>query len=183
MTTQSRLLHRIRTAFGPDYERYEGVYRINIYLLRLLYLLVIVFVGSDSWTAIVTHQGPWDHVKAVAFCVWAAYSTLSILGLINPLKMLPLVLFEIFYKSIWLVIVAYPLWRANQLVGSPAEQMTYAFLWLPLPLLAMPWGYAFRTYLSFPKRISASTAYEKMAGVPSPQTGTNIVSGITGNIG
>jgi hypothetical protein len=146
----------IKKIFGPDYERYEGVYRINIYLLRLLYLLMIIFVGSDSWTAIITHQGPWDHLKAVAFCVWAAYSTLSILGLINPLKMLPIILFEIFYKSIWLVIVAYPLWTKHQLVGSPAEQLTYAFLWLPLPLLAMPWGYAFRTYLSFPKRMRAS---------------------------
>jgi hypothetical protein len=148
----------IRKTFGPDYERYEGVYRINIYLLRILYLLMIVFVGSDSWSAIFNHQGPWDHVKAVAFCVWAAYSTLSILGLMNPLKMLPIILFEIFYKSIWLIIVAYPLWRTNQLIGSPAEQMTYAFLWLPLPLIAVPWGYAFRTYLSFPRKIRATAS-------------------------
>lgn len=148
----------IRKSFGPDYERYEGVYKINIYLLRLLYLLMIVFVGSDSWTAIFTHQGPWDHVKAVAFCVWAAYSTLSILGLINPLKMLPIILFEIFYKSIWLVIVAYPLWSTHQLAGSSAEGMTNAFLWLPLPLIATPWGYVFRTYFSFPKKFGASTS-------------------------
>ena len=145
----------IKNAFGPDYQRYEGVYKINIYLLRLLYVLVVIFVATDSWTAIFTHQGPWDHVKAVAFCVWAAYSTLSILGLIHPLKMIPIVLFEIFYKSIWLIIVAYPLWSKNQLAGSPAEQMTYAFLWLPLPLLAVPWGYTFRTYFSFSKKPSA----------------------------
>ena len=150
--------------FGPDSERYEGVYRINIYLLRLLYFLMIVFVGHDSWTAIFTHQGPWDHLKAVAFCVWAAYSTLSILGLINPLKMLPIILFEIFYKSIWLIIVAYPLWAKQQLVGSPAEQLTYAFLWLPLPLLATPWGYVFRTYFSFPKKTGASPRASQRIG-------------------
>src|SRR5262245_24917014 len=125
----------IKSIFKPDYEHYEGVRRINIYLLRFLYLLIVVFVGSESWTAIFTHQGQWDHVKAVAFCVWAAYSTLSILGLINPLKMLPLVMFTIFYKSIWLIIVAYPLWSTNRLAGSPAEQMTYVFLWLPLALI------------------------------------------------
>jgi hypothetical protein len=148
----------IKSIFARDYERYEGVYKINIYLLRLLYLLMIVFVGSDSWTTIVTHKGPWDHLQAVAFCVWAAYSTLSVLGLINPLKMLPIILFEIFYKSIWLIIVAYPLWAKHQLIGSPAEQLTYAFLWLPLPLVAVPWGYAFRTYFSFPKKIKASVS-------------------------
>lgn len=154
----------IKRLFGPDNERYEGVYRIHIYLLRLLFLLVIAFVGSDSWNAIFTHQGPWDHVKAVAFCVWAAYSTLSILGLINPLRMLPIVLFEIFYKSIWLVIVAYPLWSTNRLAGSPAEAMTYAFLWLPLPLLAVPWGYTFRTYFRFPPKARVSADDAKLVG-------------------
>ena len=148
----------MKKTFGPDHERYEGVYRINIYLLRLLYLLMIIFVATDSWKTILTHQGPWDHLQAVAFCVWAAYSTLSILALIHPLKFLPIVLFEIFYKSIWLAIVAYPLWSTHQLAGSPAEAMTYAFLWLPLPVIATPWAYVFRTYFRFPKKIRTTTS-------------------------
>lgn len=63
-------------------------------------------------------------------CMWAAYSVLAICGLINPLKWLPIVMFEIFYKIIWLVVVAYPLWSTHQLAGSPAEGMTRAFLWV-----------------------------------------------------
>jgi hypothetical protein len=162
--TTSRAWFWMRTIFGPDSERYEGVYRINIYLLRLLYFLMIVFVARDSWTTILTHQGPWDHLKAVAFCVWAAYSTLSILGLINPLKMLPIILFEIFYKSIWLVIVAYPLWSTNQLAGSPAEPLTNAFLWLPLPLIATPWPYVFKTYFSFPRKMNVTVSNQPLVG-------------------
>ena len=142
----------IRSLFKPDYERYEGVRPINIYLLRLLFLLVVVFVGSDSWSSIIKHEGQWDHVKAAAICMWAAYSVLSIFGLINPLKWLPIVMFEILYKIIWLAIVAYPLWSTNQLAGSPAEGMTRAFLWVVLPIVAMPWGYAFRTYIRPPKK-------------------------------
>jgi hypothetical protein len=137
----------IKRLFKPDYERYEGVRPINIYLLRLLFLLVVIFVGSDSWSTIIKHQGQWDHVRAAAVCMWAAYSVLSIFGLLNPLKWLPIVMFEIFYKLIWLAIVAYPLWSRNQLAGSPAEEMTYAFLWVILPIVAMPWTYAFKKYL------------------------------------
>ena len=133
--------------FKPDYERYEGVRPINVYLLRLLFLLVVVFVASDSWSAIFRHQGQWDHVKAAAVCMWAAYSVLSVFGLISPLRWLPIVMFEIFYKIIWLAIVAYPLWSTNQLAGSPAEGMTRAFVWVILPIVAMPWPYAFRTYV------------------------------------
>jgi hypothetical protein len=140
-------MSRFKAIFKPDLERYEGVRPINVYLLRLLFLLVVVFVASDSWSAILRHQGQWDHVKAAAVCMWAAYSVLSVFGLINPLKWLPIVMFEIFYKIIWLIIVAYPLWSRNQLAGSPAAEMTYAFVWVILPIVAMPWAYAFRTYV------------------------------------
>jgi len=38
MSTKSPAWTWIKNAFGPDYRRYEGVYKINIYLLRLLYI-------------------------------------------------------------------------------------------------------------------------------------------------
>ena len=41
----------IKAIFKPDYERYKRVRTINIYLLRLLFLLVVVFRASDSWSA------------------------------------------------------------------------------------------------------------------------------------
>jgi hypothetical protein len=72
---------------------------------------------------------------------------LALIGIINPIKMLPLVILEIIYKVIWLVVVAYPLWSSGQLAGSPAEGTTYAFLWVALPIIAMPWKYAFETYI------------------------------------
>jgi|SRR5437879_5341095 len=138
---------RIPAVFKPDYERYDGVRPFNVYLLRLLFLLVFLFVGYDSWTQILRHEGPWDHVKAAAFCMWGSYSLLSIIGVFHPLKMLPLVVFEIIYKIVWLAIVAYPLWSANQLAGSPAEGMTKAFLWVVLPIVAMPWKYFVDRYV------------------------------------
>jgi len=92
---------------------------------------------------------------ALAFCVWAAYPTLAVLGLIHPLKMLPLMMFTIFYKSIWLIIVAYPLWRGGTLTGNPAEEMTKVFLMTPLVIAAVPWGYVLRHYvLPAPPRVA-----------------------------
>ena len=138
---------RIRRLFGPDHERYEGVPRINIYLLRLLFALMLFVLGSDVWTHIFAHEGPWDPDEAVAWCVWASYSVLAVLGIVRPLKLLPLVLLEIAYKVLWLILVAYPLWSTDRLAGSPAEERTYAFLWVVLPIIAMPWKYAFDYYV------------------------------------
>jgi hypothetical protein len=66
--------------------------------------------------------------------------------------MLPIVLLEIFYKVLWLILVAYPLWARGALWGSPAESIALPFLWVPLPIVAVPWGYVFVTYLYKPKK-------------------------------
>src|SRR5215212_419808 len=69
------------------------------------------------------------------------------IGIVLPLKMLPLVLLEIFYKVLWLIVVAYLWWSTNHLIGSFVEKMTYVFLWVALPIIAIPWKYAFRNYI------------------------------------
>ena len=61
--------------------------------------------------------------------------------------MLPLVLFEIAYKLLWLAVVAWPLCSANRLAGSPSEGLTYAFLPVVVPVAFVPWGYVFRKYI------------------------------------
>lgn len=88
----------------------------------------------------------------VAFSAWASYSALCLLGLIHPLKMLAIMIFVIGYKVLWLAIVPYPLWRANALAGSPAEAMTRVFLWVPLMIIAVPWGYVFRNYVMWSRK-------------------------------
>ena len=140
----------IQSIFARDFVRYEGVRPIHIYALRLFYFLMAAFVATDAWTTILTHEGPWDRFRAMAFCVWAVYPTMALLGLIHPLRMLPIMLFTVGYKSIWLLIVAYPLWRAGALAGSPEEPMTSAFIWTPVLMLAIPWGYVFRKYVLWP---------------------------------
>ncbi len=141
--------------FRPS-KKYDGVRPISIYLLRLVYALMFFVLGHDTWTHILTHQGAWVPSDAMAWCVWTAFATLAGLGVIRPLRMLPILLLEVFYKVLWLVVVAYPLWKTGTLAGSPAEGMTSAFLWVALPIVAIPWGYAFRTYVYRPGKEPAA---------------------------
>jgi len=142
----------IKYIFTPNYAKYEGVRPINICLLRVLYSLMFVGVGLQNWSTIINHEGPWDHTKAVAFCVWAAYPTLSTFGLIRPLQWLPIVIFMIFYKWLWVIVVAYPLWRAGALAGSPAEEMARIFFWAPVVGIFVPWKYFLRNYVMWSKK-------------------------------
>jgi len=127
--------------------RYQGVRPINVYLLRLLYGLMFFMLGQTTWTHILGHTGAWEPTNAMAWSVWAAFATLAGLGILRPLAMLPIILLEIFYKVLWLILVAYPLWSRNELHGSAAEDLASVFVWVALPIVAVPWGYVFRTYI------------------------------------
>jgi len=140
-------MQAIKHIFGRDYEKYEGVRRINIYLLRVLYLLMATMLAYDAWSYIFTHQGAWDNREGVVWSVWAAFSALAILGVLHPLRMIPILLLEIFYKGLWLILVAYPLWKAGTLAASPAMDMTVVFLPVVIVALIMPWGYVVRTFV------------------------------------
>jgi hypothetical protein len=139
----------LKVIFQPA-AQYEGVRPIQIYLLRLVFILMFFVLGRNTWTHIFTHRGPWDPTDAIAWCVWTAFATLAGLGIVRPLKMLPILLLEVFYKVLWLMIVAYPLWSTGTLLGSSAEGVTSAFLWVVLPIVAIPWGYVFHSYVYKP---------------------------------
>ena len=130
-----------------------GVSKFRIYLLRFFYLLIFVLLGREVWTEIFTHKGLWQPLPGVAFSFWAAFSTLAILGILHPLKMIPLLLVQISYKLIWLIIVAFPLWSANHLTGSSAQGLAEVNLKsIVIDLLVIPWSYVLKNYILKPKK-------------------------------
>ena len=81
----------------------------RLYLLRTTYLIVATGLGVEVWPGIVHHVRPWQLMQGVVSCVLGAVGLLAVLGLRYPLQMIPLLLFELAWKSIWLGVVALPL--------------------------------------------------------------------------
>jgi hypothetical protein len=117
---------------------------IRLYLMRLLYLMNVVLLGLDVWPVLINHTGPWDPVRGVAFSFWAALSTLSILGLRYPLKMVPVLLLQFLYKLIWLAAVALPMWSAVRSTDLGRAMSIGAVV----DFVVIPWGYVFATYVT-----------------------------------
>ncbi len=134
-------------AFRSDPLRHEGVRPFQIWGLRAFYLLMLLFVAPTAWRVLLSRQGEWAPLSAVAWSVWATYPALALFGLIHPLRWLPLMLFTLGYKAIWLAFVAVPLWRAGTMEGSSAQSVAESFLAMPLLALFIPWGYVWRTYV------------------------------------
>jgi membrane protein DedA with SNARE-associated domain len=57
-------------------------------------------------------------------------------------------IFMIFYKGLWVLVVAYPLWKAGTLAGSPAAEMNHIFFWAVIVgVLIVPWVYVLKTFV------------------------------------
>lgn len=128
-------------------EKYEGIRPIQVYIMKLFFALMFLFAAKDAWGKLLFHEGSWEAETAIAWSAMAAYTTLSCLGIFNTLRMLPIMLFMVFYKGIWLLVVAFPLWKTNALNGSPNEEFTYIFMWGIIPALFFPWRYFYRHYI------------------------------------
>lgn len=136
----------LKKLFQPSH-KYKGVLPIQVYVLKLFFLLMALFAGKDAWTELLTHEGEWNVEIAIAWCSITAYTTLSVLGIFHTLKMLPIMLFMFLYKGLWLLFVAYPLWKNGAFVGSEAEDWAQIFMLIIVPIIFTPWKYVFKTYV------------------------------------
>ena len=120
----------------------------RLYLLRAGYLLLVLGLGITVWPAMV-HHGPWTLWHGVGDSVLTAISVLAILGLRYPLKMLPLLFFELTWKSIWLIAIALPLWMAHQIDADTADTIQACLMGV-IFLIVIPWRYVFANYVRQP---------------------------------
>lgn len=128
-----------------------GVSRLRFYILRFYFALNFLALGFQSWSEIFAHKGLWEPIPGIAYSFWAAFSLLAVLGVIHPLKMLPLLLIQFTYKLIWSAIVAYPAWYANQLQASP-ELTNIMVKGVLADLIILPWPYIFRNFILLQKK-------------------------------
>ena len=86
----------------------------RLYLFRLGYLVVAVGLALTKWPLLINHDRPWPLFEGVETCMLVALSLLAFLGLRYPLQMLPILLFELAWKFIWVAVVVLPLWISDR---------------------------------------------------------------------
>jgi hypothetical protein len=64
--------------------------------------------------------------------------------------MLPLLVFELLWKSIWLAVVARPLWRAGLLTPGAQETAVACLAGVVLTPLVLPWRQLWRHHIRAP---------------------------------
>ena len=118
---------------------------LHLHALRAGYLLLVVGLGLTVWPEIVHHVHPWTLSQGVVRCMLGALSLLSVLGLHYPLRLLPLLLFELAWKAIWLIVVALPAWSAHRMDAATLETARECLM-AAVFVIVIPWPYVWSAY-------------------------------------
>lgn len=122
----------------------------RLYVLRATYLLIVVGLGLGIWPLLLDAPQTVEHFRGVTWSLLGAVSVLALLGLRYPLKMLPLLFFELLWKATWLITIGLPLRSAGQLEGAFSETWFANVMGLVIFPLVIPWGYVVREYIREP---------------------------------
>jgi hypothetical protein len=122
----------------------------RLYLLRATYLLLVVGLGSLIWPLILNAPPGLEHMRGVVWGLLGGLSLLAVLGLRYPLQMLPLLLFELTWKAIWVLAIGLPRWSAGQLDAGTEQTLYECLFGLVLFPLVIPWGYVWASYVRRP---------------------------------
>jgi hypothetical protein len=135
---------------GREVGRVENV-RVSwfhILGLRVVFALMAIFLLAT--VAPLLASPPPAMMTGVARAMLAALGLLALLGVRYPLQMLPLMLFELFWKGLWFAFIGIPLWSQGRLEGGNLETFTNAAVGIPLVLAVLPYSYLIETYLKRP---------------------------------
>ena len=82
----------------------------------------------------------------------AALAFLAVLGIRYPVKMLPLLFFELLWKVLWVVDWGLPLWYTQPLAPDAQETLISCLVGVVLVPLVMPWGLRLQTVCAGARR-------------------------------
>ena len=120
---------------------------LRLYVLRATYLLLMAGIGAMMLPPLLLHE---PSARGVIPSLIGAVGVLAVLGLRYPLAMLPLLMFELVWKTIWLIDFGGPQYLSGQLPPTFADDIFAIGLGVILMPLVIPWGYVWRHYAAQP---------------------------------
>ena len=127
----------------------DQVSAIRLWVMRAMYLIMAVGIGNMIWPLIISHDPALPRMTGVAWALLGTIGLLSVLGLRYPLRMIPLLLFELTWKAIWLAAFAAPRWLDGTLDDAMRATVFETSLAAVL-FIVIPWRYVWTNFVARP---------------------------------
>ncbi|WP_045856840.1 hypothetical protein [Teredinibacter purpureus] len=124
-----------------------NISNIRVQLLRVVYMFIFLGLGITVWPDIIFSKNTTVTADTVVLAMLASYSLVALLGLRYPLKILPLLIIELLWKSIWVSAFAIPALLTDNYNQYTSDVMFACVLGIVVMLLAIPWGYIYHQYV------------------------------------
>ena len=113
---------------------------LRLSLLRACYALLVVGLSLRYAPVFVDGLSSLPRMDGVVVALLSALGILSVAGLFSPLRMLPLLVFEIASKLAWVSAVALPKWLDGALDEGTLSILFNCAVALPFVVI-VPWRY------------------------------------------
>ncbi|MGY4769111.1 hypothetical protein ACXC9Q_19530 [Kribbella sp. CWNU-51] len=117
--------------------------------MRFGYAFMGIGLVVVKWPVVVQDARSLPVMEGVVACLLTAMSLLAFLGLRYPVRMLPILLFEVIWKVIWIGAVAIPQLVSNDL-NAEARDVLFSCSFIVVIVAVIPWRYVWRRYVRAP---------------------------------
>ena len=118
-------------------------------VMRVGYAFMGVGLAIVKWPVLIQNAPSLSVPEGVVACLLTAMSLLAFLGLRYPVRMLPILLFEVTWKVIWIAAVALPHLVADDIDAATGEVL-FNCSFVVVIIAVIPWRYAWRQYVRTP---------------------------------
>lgn len=124
-----------------------AAWRINA--MRFLFLLMATFMGGFVWYRLTFESAGQPLYWGLGKSMLGALALMSLLGVRYPLQMLPLMLYETAWKTVWLTVIALPAWlRGNW--NIELQGLFNDCIGIVIAYFIIPWRYVWARYFAQP---------------------------------
>lgn len=120
---------------------------LRVNLLRIVYAIMAIGIAVFFWPNIFSHSAEFAATSGIPASLLAGLGLVAALGLLYPLEMLPIVLFEFVWKTIYLIAFVLPLWISGKPISAAMTSDIISVLMVALFIPLVPWRYLVTHYI------------------------------------
>ncbi len=117
--------------------------------LRIIFAAMVVVLGSKQLDYILDGAADWSNWRGLGHSMLFTLAILAIGGVFRPLAFLPVMIYEMAWKIVWLLVVALPPWLAGQDIPSIVNAKS-SIIGICLLIVLIPWKYVGWRYFTQP---------------------------------